>query len=154
MHSNQFDKYSHHYWMAVALEIARKEEAEVPVGAIIVRDNELLVSAVNKIEESNDSTAHAEILAIREASKVTSSWRLNNCTLYTTLEPCAMCMGAIINSRMSKLVFGAYDLNAGACVSAINLIHVLGREKQIEVTGGVLEIETGELLKTFFKSKR
>lgn len=147
-------EFSHEYWMHYAVELAKKSENEVPVAALVVSNNVLISQAVNKVEEYKDSTLHAEIIAIREASKSLSDWRLNDCILYTTLEPCAMCMGAILNSRISKLVFGAYDLNAGTCGSCTDLISSLNKENQIEIIGGILELESSSLLKTFFALRR
>ena len=114
----QYEKFTHEYWLSEAIKEAGTVNNEIPVCAILVKDNNIISKAVNRTEELKDSTAHAEILAIREASRIFSDWRLNGCTLYSTLEPCSMCMGAILNSRVSKLVFGAYDLDAGACGSA------------------------------------
>ena len=135
----QFEEFSHQYWMSQAVTLAKEIKSEVPVAALIVRDNQLISSAVNKIEYLNDSTAHAEMLAIREASRILGNWRLTGCILYSTLEPCTMCMGAITNSRISTLVFGAYDSS---------------KENQVEVIGGILELEAGKLLKDFFNCKR
>lgn len=140
-------QYSHQYWMSHAIELlrtgdgatGRRGDDEVPVCALIVKDNELLSIATNKVESHNDSTAHAEILAIREASKVLNNWRLNDCILYVTLEPCSMCLGAIKNSRISKVVFGAYDTN---------------KENEVEVIGGILELESAKFLKDFFAVRR
>ena len=150
----QFKKYSYQYWMAEAIKVTKGIENEVPIAALIVKDNQLISSLVNKTESLMDATAHAEILAIREASRILNNWRLNGCILYTTLEPCSMCTGAILNSRISKLVFGAYDLNLGACGSAVNLIRNLNKQNQLEIIGGILELEAGELLKRFFVLKR
>lgn len=144
----------HQHWMSYAVSLAKNIKDEVPISALVVKDNELISTAVNKIEKLKDATAHAEILAIKEASRILGDWRLNNCVLYTTLEPCAMCAGAIINSRIRTLVFGAYDLNAGACGSVINLVGDLGKENGIEVTGGILEVESSMLLKDFFAGVR
>ena len=142
------------YWMSQAVDCASGVKEEVPVCALIVKDNELVSRAVNQTESLNDATAHAEILAIKEASRKLDNWRLSDCILYTTLEPCAMCAGAIINSRLKAVVFGAYDLNAGACGSVVNLFSDLGKEKQIEVIGGILELEASKLLKDFFLIRR
>ena len=147
-------QFDHKYWMSQAVDHASKIKDEVPVCALIVKDNVLISKAVNQVETLKDATAHAEILAIKEASEKLSRWRLNDCVLYTTLEPCAMCAGAIINSRVSKVIFGAYDLNAGACGSVTNLFSDLGKENQIEVIGGIMEIEAGKLLKDFFLIRR
>ena len=147
-------QHSNQYWMEYALSIAKKVEDEIPVCALIVKDNDLISCAVNKSEQLFDATAHAEVLAIREASEKLGNWRLNNCTLYTTLEPCAMCTGAIINSRISKVIFGAYDINAGACNSKINLFCELDVQDRFEVIGGVMEKETSQFLKDFFAVRR
>lgn len=152
----------HQYWMSKAIEATKNvgadlvsaQRTDIPIGALIVKDNELISTAVNKIEKLKDATAHAEILAIKEASRILGDWRLNSCVLYTTLEPCPMCAGAIINSRISKVIFGAYDLNAGACGSAVNLFSDLGKENGIEVIGGILEVGSSALLKEFFAAKR
>ncbi len=153
-------QFDHKYWMEIAisdLKCHSRESGnpdEVPISALVVKDNVLISKAVNKVESLNDCTAHAEMLAIREASEKLGNWRLNDCTLYTTLEPCAMCAGAIINSRLKKIIFGAYDLNAGACGSVINLFSDLSKENQIEMIGGILELEAGKLLKDFFLVRR
>ena len=147
-------QFDHQYWMSKAIEFAREVKNEIPVCALIVKENVLISKAINQTEVLKDATAHAEILALREAANVLENWRLNDCILYTTLEPCAMCTGAIINSRISKVVFGAYDLNAGACGSKINLFKDLGKENQIEIIGGIMELECAKLLKEFFVLRR
>lgn len=147
-------QFNHQYWIKEAIKVAGTVNSEIPVCALVVKENKLISIATNKTESQNDATCHAEILAIREASKALSDWRLNGCALYTTLEPCAMCAGAIINSRVSTLVFGAYDINAGACGSKVNLFNDLSKQNQVEVIGGVLELEASKLLKEFFVSKR
>ena len=146
--------FDHKHWMAQVLDLAKKVKHDVPVAALIVKDNVLLSECINEIEVLKDATAHAEILAMKEASEKLGDWRLNDCVLYTTLEPCAMCTGAIINSRISKIIFGAYDINAGACGSKINLVKDLSKENQIEITGGIMELEAATILKDFFKDKR
>jgi tRNA(adenine34) deaminase len=146
--------FENNRWIAEAINIAKNIRDEVPVCALVVKDGSLISHAVNKVENHNDATLHAEIIAIREASKVLNDWRLNDCTIYTTLEPCSMCMGAILNSRISKVVFGAYDQIAGACGSALNLAYELKKEKQIEIVGGICELQCAELLKSFFADKR
>ena len=138
----------------MAIEVAKKVKDEVPVCAIVIKNNKLISCTVNKTEASFDVTAHAEILAIKEAAKQFSNWRLNDCTLYTTLEPCPMCVCAILNSRISKLVFGPYDPNLGACGSKTNFISDLCKQSQIEVMGGILELKASKLLKDFFAAKR
>lgn len=145
---------SDQYWMKCAVNLAAKIKSEVPIAALIIKDNKLVSKAINGMEKFNDATCHAEIVAIRKASKALKSWRLNGCTLYSTLEPCPMCTGAVINSRISKVVFGAYDLNSGACGSVVNLIKDLNKEKNIEIAGGILEFESSLRLKQFFAVKR
>ena len=147
--------YNHQDWMAKAIELAKNSNInEVPVTALIVCDNNLLASAINRVEEYHDATSHAEIIVIREASKILGNWRLNDCTLYTTLEPCSMCASAILNSRISKVVFGAYDLNQGACESVIDLFKLLEKENQIEIIGGIMELQCSKLMKDFFLVRR
>ena len=145
---------NHQDWMVQAIDLAKNIKYDVPIAALIVKDNVLISKEINEIEVLKDATVHAEILAIKRASESLGDWRLNGCTLYTTLEPCAMCTGAIINSRISKVVFGAYDLNAGACGSKVNLVKDLSKENQVEVIGGIMELEASALLKDFFKDKR
>ena len=147
-------QFDHQYWISKTIEFAREVKNEIPVCALIVKENVLISKAVNQTEVLKDATAHAEILAIKEASKKLNNWRLNDCSLYTTLEPCAMCTGAIINSRVSKVIFGAYDLNTGACGSKINLFMDLDKENHIEIIGGIMELECAKLLKEFFVLRR
>lgn len=143
-------------YMRLALEQARKASAqgEVPIGAVLVRDRQVLAQAHNFRETWQDPTAHAEIIAIREAATQSGSWRLTDTTLYVTLEPCAMCIGAIILARIPRLVFGAMDPKAGACGSIVDLPAERKLNHRVEVIGGVLEQESQELLQTFFKSLR
>ncbi|MDJ0626287.1 MAG: nucleoside deaminase [Candidatus Caenarcaniphilales bacterium] len=138
-------------WMKRALQLASEAlPLDVPVGALIVdRDNQMISEAYNVREKENLLTGHAEILVLEQASRKLQSWRLNQCTLYVTLEPCPMCAGAIAQSQISKVVFGAYDLKLGAFGSFINLSH-----QKLKVIGGILEEECSELLKSFFISKR
>ncbi len=150
---NSFKQFSHQYWMNEAINLTKSTTTDIPIAAIIVKDDLLISRGVNEIEEKKNAVLHAEIVAIHEASKKLGDWRLNECVLYTTLEPCAMCTGAIINSRISKIVFGAYDLIQGACGSKINLFHDL-EKNNIEVIGGILELECSGLLKEFFKKAR
>ena len=143
--------------MRLALEQAQgaRRVNEVPVGAVLVTgENEILSKAFNLRETTQNPLAHAEIVAIESASKITNSWRLTDTTIYVTLEPCAMCMGAIINSRISRVVFGAKDPKAGALVSnfGIGLDDTLNHK--VEFTGGVLEEECSIMLKEFFESLR
>jgi tRNA(adenine34) deaminase len=143
-------------FMRLALEQARKASAqgEVPIGAVLVRDELVLAQAHNFRETWQDPTAHAEIVAIREAATQSGSWRLTGTTLYVTLEPCAMCIGAIVLARIPRLVFGALDPKAGACGSIMNLPAERRLNHRVEVIGGALEQESQELLQTFFKNLR
>ncbi len=127
---------------------------DVPVGAVIARDGEKLTAAGNARERSQDPTAHAEVLALREASTISDSWRLDGCTLYVTLEPCAMCAGAIVLSRIDRVVFGARDPKAGFGGSLGNLLQDERLNHRVDVTVGLLEDECGELLRAFFRDRR
>ena len=141
--------------MTEAIRLARLAEEidEVPVGALIVREGEIIASAYNTREHSKCATHHAEILAIEEACRVLGGWRLPNVTLYVTMEPCAMCAGAIINSRIDRVVYGARDLRFGAFGSALDLARV-GLNHTPEVVGGVLGEACAEILTQYFKNKR
>ena len=143
-------------WMAEALSEARQAAVlgEVPVGAIVVRDAEVLGRGHNRREIDQDPLAHAELVAIAEAARATGSWRLEGCTLYVTLEPCAMCAGAIVNSRVARLVFGASDPKAGFCGSLGDLVRDERLNHRSSVTGGLLAEECGELLREFFAALR
>jgi tRNA(adenine34) deaminase len=143
-------------YMNMALEQARKAVAqgEVPVGAVLVRDDQVLAQAHNFRETWQDPTAHAEMVAIREAATQLGSWRLTDTTLYVTLEPCAMCIGAIILARIPRLVFGAPDPKAGACGSILTVPAERRLNHSVEVIGGVLERDSQELLQTFFQNLR
>ncbi len=143
-------------FMRAALEQARKAVAqgEVPIGAVLVRDGQVLARTHNFRELWQDPTAHAEVVAIREAATQSGSWRLTDTTLYVTLEPCAMCVGAIILARIPRLVFGAVDPKAGACGSIIDLPAERRLNHRVEVIGGVLEQESQKLLQTFFRNLR
>jgi len=143
-------------YMKLALEQARKASAlgEVPIGALLVRDDQVLAQAHNFRELWQDPTAHAEMVVIREAATRSGSWRLTDTTLYVTLEPCAMCIGAIILARIPRLVFGAPDPKAGACGSILDVPAERRLNHRVELLGGVLEQESQELLQAFFKSLR
>ena len=134
-------------------EIAYKKD-EVPVGAIIVKDNKVIAKAYNKREKTQDGTMHAEVIAIKKACKKLRTFRLNECELYVTLEPCAMCAGAIINSRVGKVVFGACDTKYGCAGSLYDLLSDKRFNHHPEVLGGVLEKECADILTRFFKQKR
>ncbi len=143
-------------WMRAA--IAEAEAAaglgEVPIGAVIVREGEVVGRGHNRREADQDPLAHAELLAIREASRALGSWRLEGCTMYVTLEPCAMCAGALVNGRVERLVFGAWDPKAGYCGSLGDLVRDPRLNHRLEVAGGVLSEECGRLLSGFFRELR
>jgi tRNA(adenine34) deaminase len=143
-------------FMAAALEQARlaAREGDVPVGAIVVQGERILSRASNYTVRDQDPTAHSEVLAIREAAKVLGTWRLTGCTLYVTLEPCAMCAGAIVAARLDRLVFGAWDDKAGMVGSLGDLVRHPKLNHQAEVLGGVRAEESAELLRQFFKARR
>ena len=142
-------------YMKIALEEANlaANEGEVPVGAVIVKDGEIIATARNNREATGDATGHAELLAIREACKVLGGWHLEGCELYVTLEPCPMCMGAIINSRLGKVCFGAKDAKAGACVSVLNMCSYPLNHKPL-IESGFLSDECAQILGDFFKKRR
>ncbi len=146
----------HDHWMQHAIQLAQKaaDEDEVPVGAIIVKGNQLIAEGWNRPIQSHDPSAHAELIAIRSAGQVLSNYRLIDTTMYVTLEPCSMCVGAMIHARVKRLVFGASDLKTGATGSAINLIHDSAHNHKIDVLGGVMAVECREILQAFFKLKR
>ena len=131
-----------------------QDEDEVPIGAVIVKDGIIISSAHNMRESLKDSTAHAEILAIREACKAVGAWRLTGCEMYVTIEPCAMCAGAIVLSRMDRLIFGAPDPKAGACGSVMDIVRNPLLNHRVEVTGGVLKDKCRDIIKRYFKNKR
>jgi len=142
--------------MQAAIKLAQNAEdmGEVPVGAIVVKDAILISEGFNQPINQHDPTSHAEIMALRNAAQKLQNYRLPGTTLYVTLEPCAMCAGAIIHARVERVVFGAYDPKGGAAGS---VFEILGTEKlnhKVEVSGGVFETECSDLLKTFFKSRR
>ena len=138
--------------MKRAIDLAKRANGEIPVGAIIVKDGEILAETFNQKETLNDVTAHAEILAIREAEQKLGRWRLDDCEMYVTLEPCPMCAWAIINSRIKTVYFGAYDHNYGALGSAIDLRKLAN--SKLKVYGGIMEKECTEVLDKFFEKMR
>ena len=142
--------------MRLALEEAEAclDSGDVPVGAVISRDGERLAAAGNGRERMQDPTAHAEMLALRDASEISDSWRLDGCTMYVTLEPCAMCAGGIVLSRLDRVVFGARDPKAGFAGSLGNLLQDERLNHRVDLTGGLLEEECGELLRAFFRDRR
>jgi tRNA(adenine34) deaminase len=127
---------------------------EVPIGAVIVHQGQIIGRGHNQVEALQDATAHAEILSIGAASNALGSWRLNECTMYVTLEPCAMCAGAIILARVGRLVYGALDPKAGACGSMLDVIHEPRLNHRVQVENGILAEECGVLLRDFFRKKR
>ena len=143
--------------MQAALSLAQvaADKGDVPVGAIVVNEaGEILGTGQNLREQSNDPTAHAEVIAIRQAAEKIGSWRLDDLTIVVTLEPCAMCAGAIAQSRIKRLVFGAWDEKAGAVGSVLDVIRDPRALTKVEVVSGVLQHESSELLNKFFKVKR
>ena len=143
-------------WMQAAITEARLAEAkgEVPVGAVIIHEGQVIGRGHNERELSQDPTTHAEMIAIREAAKAVGSWRLIDTTLYVTLEPCPMCAGALVNSRVERLVFAARDPKAGYCGSLGNLVQDARLNHHVEIVEGVLAEESGALLRRFFASLR
>jgi len=140
--------------LAIDEALKAKDKLEVPIGAVIVQDDEVVASAYNLRETEQRSVAHAELLAIDEACKKLGTWRLEDATLYVTLEPCPMCAGAIVLSRVKRVVFGAYDPKGGCAGTLLNLLEFEKFNHQAEVVGGMLEEECGSLLTTFFRELR
>jgi tRNA(adenine34) deaminase len=142
--------------MKLALEQARRclEHGDVPVGAVVSRDGKVIASGRNQRELLQDPTAHAEVIALRQAASVVGSWRLEGCSLYVTLEPCAMCAGALVLARVDRVVFGAPDPKAGFAGSLGNLLEDERLNHRPQVDGGLLQEECGEILRDFFKERR
>ena len=143
-------------FMRKALKLAEIASSidEVPVGCVIVKDNKVIASGYNKREIDNNPLGHAETIAIRKAAKKLKDWQLVDCDLYVTIEPCIMCAGTIIQSRIRRVVYGAPDLKGGALGSSINILEAKNINHRPEVIGGVLEKECAEIIKNYFKSKR
>lgn len=143
-------------WMQIAIQEAIKAEkdGEVPVGAVLVKDDLVIAKAHNQPISTNDATAHAEIQLIRAAGKIQENYRLTGTSLYVTLEPCAMCLGAMMHARVERIVYGAHDPKTGVCGSSENLIDANCFNHKIALTGGVLDSECKKLLKKFFISRR
>ena len=143
-------------FMKAALKEAKKayEKMEVPVGCVIVKDGKIIARAHNQKETKFDTTKHAEILAIQKASKKLNSWRLLDCEMYVTLEPCAMCAGAIINSRIKKVYIGTMDEKTGACGSKLNLFNDFTFNHKVNFETGMMQKECEDILKNFFKELR
>ncbi len=150
------DLHSDTYFMGEALRQATRayEAEEVPVGAVVVREGRIIARAFNQVELLKDATAHAEMLAITAAEEAVGDWRLNDCTLYVTKEPCPMCAGAIVHVRFGRVVFGVSDAKGGAAGSALNLLQFPGLNHQCDITRGVREEECRALLLGFFSERR
>lgn len=150
------DLHSDAHFMREALRLAERafRAAEVPVGAVVVRDGRIIGRAFNQVELLKDATAHAEMLAITQAEEAVGDWRLTDCDLYVTKEPCAMCAGALVHVRMRRVVFGCADARAGAAGGAMNLLQSPAHNHQCAITAGVREGECAALLQTFFRQKR
>lgn len=144
------------YYMDIALEQAQKAlaENEVPVGSVVVSNGEIIAIGRNAKETERDPTAHAEIIAIRQACKKLSRWRLSDCTIYSTMEPCPMCAGAMLSARLERLVFGCPDPKAGVAGSLYNLLHDMRLNHRLQVRGGVRKQDAANLLQVFFKEQR
>lgn len=140
--------------MAYKLALKAYKIGEVPIGAVIVKDGKVIAKAYNKRNFKRLATAHAEILAIEKACKKLNDWRLDDLEMYVTLEPCPMCAGAIVNSRIKKLYFGAYERKSGSVLSNYQILFKGGLNHTVQAEGGILEEECSTLLKNFFKSKR
>ena len=142
--------------MRRALELASRcaEHGDVPIGAVVVREDSEVAAAGNERELRGDPTAHAELLAVRQAAAATESWRLDGCTLYVTLEPCAMCAGAVVLARLDRVVFGAADPKAGFAGSLGNLVQDPRLNHEATLVSGVLAEESGEMLRAFFRARR
>ena len=143
-------------WMSLAIKQAVKAgtEGEVPIGAVLIKDEQLIAQAHNQPISKNDATAHAEIQLLRTAGKQQKNYRLIDTTIYVTLEPCAMCLGAMMHARIKRIVFGASDSKTGVCGSNADLTTESFFNHEMEISGGILEKECKELLQSFFKSRR
>ena len=143
-------------YMKLALKEAKKayDKLEIPVGAVIVKDGKVIAKAYNEKEEKQDSTKHAEILVIQKATKKLKSWRLYDCDMYVTLEPCSMCAGALIQSRIRKVYIGTMDEKTGACGSVLNLLKEYKFNHKVDVECGICQEECEKILKDFFKNLR
>jgi tRNA(adenine34) deaminase len=144
------------YFMREALRQAQKAYAadEVPVGAVVVREGKIIARAYNQVELLKDATAHAEMLALTQAEAAVGDWRLTDCDLYVTKEPCVMCAGAIVHTRTRRVIFGCTDLSAGAAGSMMNLLQMQSLNHRCEITSGVLQTECAAILQEFFRKRR
>ncbi len=150
----EFAVHEHFMRQALAEAFAARDEQEVPVGAVVVHQGRVIAAAHNQRETLNDPTAHAEMIAITQAAEFFQSWRLLDCTLYVTLEPCPMCAGAIVQARVPRVVYGATDQKAGACHTLFQLTSDPRLNHQATVQGGVLEFDCREILQSFFRAQR
>ena len=150
------DLQSDHYFMGEALRQARRafKADEVPIGAVLVREGQIIGRAHNQVELLKDATAHAEMLCLTQGQEVVVDWRLTGCTLFVTKEPCPMCAGALVHTRVERVVFGVGDPKGGAAGSALNLLQFPGLNHRCVVTSGVREVECRALLKDFFNARR
>jgi tRNA(adenine34) deaminase len=150
------DSHSDDHFMREALRQAARacEAGEVPVGAVVVREGRIIARAFNQVEQLKDATAHAEMLALTQAESAVGDWRLTDCTLYVTKEPCPMCAGAIVHTRVARVVFGAGDPKGGAAGGVMNLLQFPTLNHRCEITGGVREADCREILQQFFKQQR
>ena len=148
--------HPHDHWMRRALDqaVIAFEQEEVPVGAVVIHNNEVIAEAYNQREMLNDPTAHAEMIAITQAAEALGSWRLLDCTLYVTLEPCPMCAGAIVQARVPFVVYGATDAKAGACDSLFHITGDIRLNHQSGVIGGVMQEDCRAILQEFFRQQR
>jgi tRNA(adenine34) deaminase len=153
---NQITPDTDEFWMCQALQLASKaaQQGEVPVGAVIVKDHKIIGEGYNQPISNHDPSAHAEIIALRDAGQAVKNYRLIETTLYVTLEPCVMCMGAILHARIHRLVFGATDAKRGAVCSALHLSHADFSNHQVEWISGVLGQSCSELISGFFQTRR
>jgi tRNA(adenine34) deaminase len=150
------DLHSDDYFMGQAMRQALRayEAEEVPIGAVVVREGRIIARAANQVETLRDATAHAEMLAITQAESAMGDWRLTDCDLYVTKEPCPMCAGALVHARLRRVIFGCHDARGGAAGGLINILQLPGLNHRCEITGGVLGEESGRLLKAFFSERR
>lgn len=144
------------YYMGLAIEQAEKaaEMGEIPIGAVLVHEGQVIAAAHNLRETNHDATAHAEVLVIRQANELLKRWRLSGCQLFVTVEPCPMCSGAIVNSRIDRVVYGCPDVKAGGAESIFNIITNPNLNHCAQVTAGVREEECAQVMKSFFKRRR
>lgn len=150
------DLHSDKYFMGEALRQARRawEQEEVPIGAVIVHGGKIIARAFNQVEQLKDATAHAEMLAITQAESVIGDWRLNECDLYVTKEPCPMCAGALVHVRMRRVIFGCPSIKDGAAGSLLNLLQHPKLNHRCDITPGVMQEECGAMLQAFFRERR